>query len=67
MEKLGSQPAGETEAAWRLCAPGQERKGVLPLEDELLIVLLHLLLGRIEHAQDLVYEFGVTDSSVCYF
>ena len=46
----------------RLNCPGAGRKPSLLLEDDLLITLMRLRLGRLE--RDLAYQFGVSESCI---
>lgn len=56
-----SADAACTESAGRRISLGSSRKAVLGLEDQLLLVLVHLRrLGRME--QELSYQFGVSKS-----
>ena len=61
-ETVLSQKVAATEAAGRLSSPGQGRKCALTLEDELLLTLMRLRLGRLERS--LAYEFGIDKSTV---
>ena len=62
-ENILSKRSAEKEAQGRLNCPGQGRPSVLTLEDELLMTLMRLRLGRME--QELAYVFGVDKSTVC--
>lgn len=57
-----SAQSAESESKGRVNAPGAGRKPVLSMEDELLVTLMRLRLGRQE--QDLAYQFGLSKSSV---
>ena len=57
-----SRRSAEKEAEGRLNCPGAGRKPSLTMEDELLLTLMRLRLGRLE--KDLAYQFGVTESCI---
>ena len=58
-----SERSAEREAAGRLRCPGAGRPAFLSLEDELLLTLIRLWLGKLE--QELAYMFAVDASTVC--
>ena len=62
-ENILSKRSAEKEAQGRLNCPGQGRPSVLTLEDELLMTLMRLRLGRME--QELAFVFEVDKSTVC--
>ena len=57
-----SQKSAKKEAEGRLNCPGAGRKAVLSPEDELLMTLMRLRLGRLE--EDLAFVFGVDTATV---
>ena len=57
-----SAKSAAAEAAGRTNAPGARRKPILDLEDQLLVMMMRLRLGRQE--KDLAYQFGVSMSCV---
>ena len=61
-ENILSQEAAATEESGRLVCHGHGRRSKLSLEDQLLMTLMRLRLGRLE--QDLAYEFGVHQTTV---
>ena len=58
-----SQKVAFKENSGRVNMPGAGRKHRLSLEDEMLMTLVRLRLGRLE--EDLPYEFDVSMSTVC--
>ena len=57
-----SERCAAKEEDGRLNCPGAGRKPILDVEDELLLTLMRLLLGRLE--KDLAYQFSVTGSCI---
>ena len=61
-ENVLSAKAAAAGAAGRTNAPGAGRKPILDLEDQLMVTMMRLRLGRQE--QDLAYQFDVSISCV---
>ena len=61
-EGVVSAKSAAKKAEGRLNCPGAGAKPSLDLEDQMLLTLMRLRLGRLE--KDLAYQFGVSESTV---